>query len=103
MRSVLLAVFFINVNADEVWLKDLFSPKGWNLGYGVVLKLNESVKGKDLPIMERLSLDVNFGKLVGVSVGKADSEGIDLDFYVKKNVDYSEGKYHLFTCLQYLI
>ncbi|CAG9760713.1 unnamed protein product [Ceutorhynchus assimilis] len=86
-------ILFVNVNAGNVWLKDLISPKGWDLGYGVVLKLNESPKGRNAPIMDRLSLDLNLGDVVGVSVGKASkSEGVELDFYVKKNVDYQEGR-----------
>lgn len=100
MRSIclLLMVVLGNVNGDgQVWLKDLISPKGWNLGYGVVLRLNESNNGKDVPLTERLSMDINLGDFVGVSVGKLKRDGIELDFYVKKNDNYlEEGLYEFF-------
>lgn len=100
MRSICLLLMIVlgNVKGDgQVWLKDLISPKGWNLGYGVVLRLNESNKGKDVPLTERLSLDINLGDFIGVSVGKPKIDGIELDFYVKKNDNYlEEGLYNFF-------
>lgn len=107
MRSICLLLMVVLGNAKgdgQVWLKDLISLKGWDLGYGVVLRLNESNKGKDVPLTERLTLDINLGDLVGVSVGKAKSEGIELDFYVKKNLNYlEEGLYELFLLTEILL
>ncbi|KAH1009406.1 hypothetical protein HUJ04_001765 [Dendroctonus ponderosae] len=95
MRLVWLVflVVLANVNAGHVWLKDLFSPKGLDLGYGVVLKLNDSHKdGKNVPIMERFTLDLKLGDLLGVSVGKPKSDGVELDFYVNKDGNFHEGR-----------
>ncbi|XP_066247963.1 uncharacterized protein [Euwallacea similis] len=93
MRAIclVLVVVITTANADgQVWLKDIISPKGWDLGYGIVLKINDSSKENNTPLMERLSLDLNLGDLFGVSVGKAKSDGVELDFYLKKNVDNEE-------------
>ncbi|KAL1494620.1 hypothetical protein ABEB36_010190 [Hypothenemus hampei] len=92
LKYLVLFVVFVHVNAGQVWLKDLTSPNGLDLGYGAVLKLNEIQKARNVPIMERLSLDLNLGDLFGVSVAKAKRDGVELDFYVKKNWDVEEGR-----------
>lgn len=93
MRLVWLVflVVLANVNAGHVWLKDLFSPKGVDLGCGVVLKLHQK-NGENVPIMERFTLDLKLGNSLGVSVGKPKSDGVELDFYVNKDGNFHEGE-----------
>uniref|UniRef100_A0A6P7G5L8 Uncharacterized protein LOC114336181 isoform X2 n=1 Tax=Diabrotica virgifera virgifera TaxID=50390 RepID=A0A6P7G5L8_DIAVI len=70
------------------WVNDIISPKGWKFGDGMVFHI-EDTKDKNVSLLDRIALKVDYGKVEVSAVQKPEKEAVQLNFFFK---DEEEGR-----------
>lgn len=95
MYRIVIVVFFtviVTVHyTNAIWLTDIVSDHGLDVGNGLLIRLDEQNK-KNATIFERLALRMDLGEF-GITLGKAKARNaIELDFHLNNHTEF-EGKF----------